>query len=36
MFVTRYYRFSNFTMRFDAIAIEGHSGERLEWQKDAF
>jgi len=36
MIVARYYRFSNFTMRFDVVAIEGHSGEWLEWLKDAF
>jgi putative endonuclease len=36
MFIARNHRFSNFTMRFDVVAIEGHSGERVEWLQDAF
>ena len=36
MFIARHGRFSNYTMRFDVIAIEGSDGETIEWIKDAF
>jgi len=38
LFVAKRPRFSNSTMRFDVVAIDGqkHDGQTLEWIKDAF
>ena len=36
MFVAKNRRFSNYTMRFDVVAIEGSAGETVDWIKDAF
>jgi len=36
MFIARNSRFATCTMRFDVVAIEGTSGETVDWIKDAF
>lgn len=36
MFIARNNRFATCTMRFDVVAIEGSSGESIDWIKDAF
>ncbi|MCH9695049.1 MAG: YraN family protein [Gammaproteobacteria bacterium] len=36
MFLTRHVRFSNHTMRFDVIAIDGLEDSGPDWIKDAF
>ena len=36
MFVARNHRFTNHTMRFDVVAIEGLENPAVHWIKDAF
>ncbi len=36
MFIARNHRFSNYTMRFDVVAIEGFESTTVLWIKDAF